>query len=56
MRAGGGFVGMLSASNTEYRWVWYGRLVGAYFASHPEIQNARIPAPEPFPIPRTPPR
>ena len=36
IRAGGGFVGIHSASDTEYDWPWYGRLVGAYFASHPE--------------------
>lgn len=36
IRAGGGFVGVHSASDTEYDWPWYGRLVGAYFASHPE--------------------
>ncbi len=35
VRAGGGFVGVHSASDTEYDWAWYGRLVGAYFAGHP---------------------
>src|SRR6266403_6391892 len=40
IRSGGGFVGIHSASDTEYRWAWYGRLVGAYFASHPQIQPA----------------
>ncbi len=42
IRAGGGFVGIHSASDTEYQWAWYGRLVGAYFASHPEIQRATV--------------
>ena len=42
IRSGGGFVGVHSASDTEYQWPWYGRLVGAYFASHPAIQRARI--------------
>jgi len=42
IRSGGGFAGIHSASDTEYQWAWYGRLVGAYFASHPEIQRARI--------------
>src|SRR6266481_3108757 len=42
IRSGGGFVGIHSASDTEYQWAWYGRLVGAYFASHPEIQPATI--------------
>jgi cytochrome c len=42
IRSGGGFVGIHSASDTEYRWPWYGRLVGAWFASHPQIQHATI--------------
>ena len=42
IRSGGGFVGIHSASDTEYRWPWYGRLVGAYFASHPAVQRAMI--------------
>lgn len=32
---GGGFVGVHSASDTEYDWPWYGELVGAYFDNHP---------------------
>jgi type 1 glutamine amidotransferase len=36
IRGGGGFVGIHSASDTEYDWPWYGQLVGAYFASHPK--------------------
>jgi type 1 glutamine amidotransferase len=42
IRAGGGFVGIHSASDTEYDWLWYGRLVGAYFKKHSEIQNAAV--------------
>jgi type 1 glutamine amidotransferase len=42
IRSGGGFVGIHSASDTEYNWPWYGRLVGAYFASHPRIQQAAV--------------
>src|SRR5690606_21969184 len=42
IQAGGGFVGIHSATDTEYDWKWYGRLVGAYFAHHPEIQEARL--------------
>ncbi len=42
IRSGGGFVGIHSASDTEYQWAWYGRLVGAYFASHPQIQRATV--------------
>ena len=42
IQAGGGFVGVHAASDTEFGWPWYGRLVGAYFVSHPEIQSARL--------------
>jgi type 1 glutamine amidotransferase len=42
IRAGGGFVGIHSASDTEYHWPWYGRLIGAWFASHPQIQRASV--------------
>jgi type 1 glutamine amidotransferase len=42
IRSGGGFVGIHSASDTEYQWPWYGRLVGAWFASHPTIQRATV--------------
>lgn len=37
-----GFVGVHSATDTEYDWRWYGDLVGAYFASHPDIQQATV--------------
>jgi cytochrome c len=40
--SGGGFAGIHSASDTEYRWPWYGRLIGAYFASHPAVQRATV--------------
>jgi type 1 glutamine amidotransferase len=40
IRAGGGFVGVHSATDTEYDWPWYGNLVGAYFKSHPAQQMA----------------
>jgi uncharacterized protein len=33
--AGGGYVGVHSASDSEYDWPFYGELVGAYFHSHP---------------------
>ena len=35
IRAGGGFVGVHSAADTEYDWPWYGGLVGAYFDEPP---------------------
>ena len=39
MQAGGGFVGVHSATDTEYDWGWYGRLVGNYFIDHPGIND-----------------
>jgi type 1 glutamine amidotransferase len=42
IRAGGGYVGVHSAADTEYDWPFYGELVGAYFASHPAIQQATV--------------
>lgn len=42
VRAGGGYVGIHSACDTEYDWPWYGRLVGAYFQRHPEIQAGTV--------------
>lgn len=40
--AGGGFVGVHAAADTEYDWPWYGRLVGAYFDGHPPVQEATL--------------
>ena len=42
IRAGGGFVGIHAAADTEYDWSWYGELVGAYFESHPPVQPAEV--------------
>jgi len=42
IRAGGGWVGVHAASDTEYDWPWYGSLVGAYFRTHPAVQEATI--------------
>ncbi len=39
IRSGGGFVGVHSATDTEYNWPWYGDLVGAYFKNHPDHQQ-----------------
>lgn len=41
IQAGGGFVGIHSAADTEYDWPWYGQLVGAWFESHPNNPNVR---------------
>jgi type 1 glutamine amidotransferase len=40
--AGGNYVGVHSASDTEYDWPFYGQLVGAYFKQHPAIQPATV--------------
>ncbi|RKN45305.1 ThuA domain-containing protein [Micromonospora endolithica] len=42
VNGGGGYVGVHSASDTEYDWPFYGNLVGAYFSSHPAIQQATV--------------
>lgn len=42
IQSSGGFVGIHSATDTEYDWAWYNRLVGAYFDGHPPIQSAVI--------------
>jgi cytochrome c len=41
IEAGGGFVGIHAATDTEYDWPWYNKLVGAYFLSHPSNSNVR---------------
>ncbi len=38
---GGSFMGIHAAADTEYEWPWYGKLVGAYFESHPNNPNVR---------------
>lgn len=43
IKAGGGFVGIHSAADTESNWPWYGKLVGAqYGGSHSEIVRAAV--------------
>lgn len=39
IQAGGGFVGIHAAADTEYDWGWYGRMVGGYFLDHPGITD-----------------
>lgn len=39
---GGGFVGVHAAACTEYDWPYYGELLGARFARHPEYQPGRV--------------
>jgi cytochrome c len=42
IQAGGGYVGVHAAADTEYDWWWYNKLVGAWFKSHPKTQKAKI--------------
>lgn len=42
IQAGGGYAGIHAAADTEYDWAWYGKLAGAYFLSHPKIQDANM--------------
>jgi type 1 glutamine amidotransferase len=42
IKGGGGFVGVHSATDTEYDWPFYGELAGAHFKSHPEVQEATV--------------
>ncbi|MEI2272695.1 ThuA domain-containing protein [Sphingobacterium sp. ML3W] len=42
IQSGKGFVGIHAATDTEFDWPWYNGLVGAYFTSHPAVQNAKI--------------
>lgn len=42
VQSGGGWVGVHSASDTEYDWAWFGVLVAAHFAGHTGNQNADL--------------
>jgi cytochrome c len=42
VQAGGGFVGIHSATDTEMQWPWYVGLVGTSFADHPAPQMATL--------------
>ena len=42
IRSGKGFVGIHSASDTEYNWPWYTKMVGRMFHIHPAIQTAKL--------------
>ena len=42
IESGKGYVGIHSASDTEYDWEWYTKLVGRMFHIHPVIQTARL--------------
>jgi cytochrome c len=40
--AGRAWVGVHSASATEFDWPFYGEMVGAYFVGHPDVQAASL--------------
>lgn len=42
IKDGGSFMGVHSATNTEYEWPWFGKLVGAYFLDHPKPATATL--------------
>ena len=42
IQSGKGYVGIHSASDTEYGWEWYTKLVGRMFKIHPAIQTAKL--------------
>ncbi len=42
IQSGKGFVGIHSASDTEYDWDWYTKLVGRMFHIHPAVQTAKL--------------
>ena len=42
IQSGKGFVGIHSASDTEYDWDWYTKLVGRMFHIHPTVQTAKL--------------
>ncbi|MDO7172229.1 ThuA domain-containing protein [Mariniflexile sp. AS56] len=42
IKNGGSFMGVHSATDTEYEWPWFGKLVGAYFLNHPKQATATL--------------
>ncbi len=41
IQAGGGYLGIHAAADTEYDWPWYGKLAGAWFDNHPNPDNVQ---------------
>jgi type 1 glutamine amidotransferase len=39
---GGGVVGIHAAADAEYEWPWYGKMIGAWFLTHPAQQEATV--------------
>jgi type 1 glutamine amidotransferase len=42
IQSGKGYVGIHSASDTEYDWDWYTKMVGRMFVIHPAVQTAKL--------------
>tara|TARA_B110000037_G_C17127908_1_gene509261 strand:- start:1911 stop:2690 length:780 start_codon:yes stop_codon:yes gene_type:complete len=42
IQAGGGYVGIHAATDTEADWAWYNEFVGAHFKGHPAVQEADL--------------
>jgi uncharacterized protein len=56
IKSGKGFVGIHSASDTEYDWAWYTKMVGMMFKIHPlqqtaylRVEDSNFPGMERFP-------
>lgn len=47
VEAGGGWVGVHAALDTEYDWPWYATLAGTRFATHPAVQPATVTVEDP---------
>jgi type 1 glutamine amidotransferase len=39
---GGGFIGIHAATDCNFEWEWYGKMVGGFFDSHPKVQDAKL--------------
>jgi hypothetical protein len=42
IQKGGGFAGIHAATDCEYNWPWYVKMIGASFESHPQQQMAKL--------------
>ncbi|MDQ3394465.1 MAG: ThuA domain-containing protein [Bacteroidota bacterium] len=42
IQAGGGYVGIHAAADTEYEWAWYGNLMGAHNKEDGEIDHQKV--------------
>ena len=47
VEGGKGFVGIHSATDTFYKWPWYGTMIGGYFDGHPWTQKVTIKVEDP---------